>query len=103
VCLWGGVAPAQFVAEGQGLLSKSYAASRWARYRGATQREVPWGEPPGWNGTLGAGALEDDRCVRLLPACLLSACLLSACLLSACLLCAAPHRATCCCWQGSYM
>jgi hypothetical protein len=41
--------------------------------------------------------------VRLLPACLLSACLLSACLLSACLLCAAPHRATCCCWQGSYM
>jgi gamma-glutamyltranspeptidase len=45
-----------------GLLSKVYAKQRWRRWRGRTARgDVPWGVPPGWNGTLGAGALEDDH------------------------------------------
>ena len=44
-----------------GLLSKAYARERWAEFAGATQTEVPWGTPPDYTVTLGAGTLEYDH------------------------------------------
>ena len=48
-------------ADAGGLFSKEYARQRWQNFSNATQRPVPWGVPPDWDGSLGAGMLEDDH------------------------------------------
>jgi gamma-glutamyltranspeptidase len=42
-----------FTQEGGGLMSKEYAAQRWAELGGATQSQVQWGTPPDYTVTLG--------------------------------------------------